>query len=234
MVARAGEMVATRERIVRAALKLALEQAFEDITLAAIAEAAGVSHQTVLNHFASKENVAAAAAEMLDRQTRAARDKARPNDHPRRIAILVGEYQRFGDAGARWAMASEQLGSLAPLLDAHAPATRHGSIASFRISCRRPRPSAATRFTRCTRPRMSTRGSSSVATCSCPALTPSGSCSNWLTGSWQRWHGNRTPPVVFGEDAMRPRQYLFTVVDGGGNVPPDSTPHDGSSTGAMR
>ena len=117
MVARAEDMVDTRERIVQAALKLALEQAFEDITLAAIAEAAGVSHQTVLNHFASKENVAAAAAEMLDRQTQAARDKARPDDHPRAIAILVGEYERFGDAGARWAMASERLGSLAPLLD---------------------------------------------------------------------------------------------------------------------
>ena len=69
MVARAETMVATRERIVQAALKLLLEQAYEDVTLAAIAEAAGVSHQTVLNHFASKENVAAAAAEMLSRQT---------------------------------------------------------------------------------------------------------------------------------------------------------------------
>jgi AcrR family transcriptional regulator len=117
MVARAEGMVDTRERIVQAALKLALEQAYEDVTLAAIAEAAGVSHQTVLNHFASKENVAAAAAEMLDRQTRAARDNARADDHPRAIAILVGEYERFGDAAARWAMASERLGSLAPLLD---------------------------------------------------------------------------------------------------------------------
>jgi AcrR family transcriptional regulator len=117
MVARAEGMVATRERIVQAAVKLALEQAYEDITLVDIAEAAGVSHQTVLNHFASKENVAAAAAEMLGRQTQAARDKATPDDHPRAIAILVGEYERFGDANARWAIASERLGSLAPLLD---------------------------------------------------------------------------------------------------------------------
>ncbi len=33
------------------------------------------------------------------------------------IAVLVGEYERFGDANARWAVASERLGSLAPLLD---------------------------------------------------------------------------------------------------------------------
>jgi AcrR family transcriptional regulator len=117
MVARAETMVATRERIVQAALKLALEQAYEDITLVAIAEAAGVSHQTVLNHFASKENVAAAAAEMLGRQTQAARDGAAPDDQRGAIAILVSEYERFGDANARWAVASERLGSLAPLLD---------------------------------------------------------------------------------------------------------------------
>ena len=60
MVARAEGMSLTRNRIVQAALKLALEQAYEDITLVAIAEAAGVSHQTVLNHFESKEKVAAA------------------------------------------------------------------------------------------------------------------------------------------------------------------------------
>jgi AcrR family transcriptional regulator len=117
MVARAEGMVATRDRIVQACLELALEQAYEDITLVAIAEAAGVSHQTVLNHFASKENVAAAAAELLGCQTQAVRDKARPDDHPGAIAILVGEYERFGDANARWASASERLGSLAPLLE---------------------------------------------------------------------------------------------------------------------
>src|SRR5262245_30778461 len=118
MAARADGMLATRERIVQAALRLAFAQAYEDITLAAIAEAAGVSHQTVLNHFESKEKVGAAAAEVLDRETRAVRDRARPGDHPGALAILVGEYERFGDAAARWAATSERLGSLAPTLDA--------------------------------------------------------------------------------------------------------------------
>ena len=117
MAVRAEGMAATRDRIVRAALKLLLQQAYEDVTLAAIAEAAGVSHQTVLNHFASKENVGAAAAEMLSRQTQEVRDRAVPDDQPGAIAVLVGEYERFGDPAARWAMASERLGSLAPLLD---------------------------------------------------------------------------------------------------------------------
>jgi len=117
MAVRAEGMAATRERIVKAALKLLLEQAYEDVTLAAIAQAAGVSHQTVLNHFASKENVGAAAAEKLSRETQEVRDRAVPDDQPGAIAVLVGEYERFGDPAARWAMASERLGSLAPLLD---------------------------------------------------------------------------------------------------------------------
>ncbi len=117
MSARAEGVAQTRERIVHAALKLALEQAYEDITLAAIAQAAGVSHQTVLNHFESKEGVAAAAAELLGRQTTVARDGATPGDTIGAVAVLVGEYERIGDANARWAMSSERLGSLAALLD---------------------------------------------------------------------------------------------------------------------
>jgi AcrR family transcriptional regulator len=117
MVARAEGMATTRERIVRAALKLAIEQPYEFVTLAAIAQAADVSHQTVLNHFASKEKVAAAAAELLARQTASARAEAKPGDLTGALSILVGEYERFGDANVRWAIASERLGALAPLLD---------------------------------------------------------------------------------------------------------------------
>jgi len=117
MRARADGVAATRDRIARAMLKQALAQPYEDITLLGIAEAAGVSHQTVLNHFESKEGVAFAAARLLAEQTVAARANARPADIAGAIAVLVGEYERIGDANARWAMSSERLGSLAPLLD---------------------------------------------------------------------------------------------------------------------
>ena len=33
------------------------------------------------------------------------------------VRVLVGEYERFGDANFRWAAATERLGSLAPLID---------------------------------------------------------------------------------------------------------------------
>ncbi len=117
MGARAEAVAETRDRIARAMLKLALVQPFEDITLVAIALASGVSHQTVLNHFASKEGVAVAAARILAQDTGAARAKAKPGDLAGAIAVLVGEYERIGDANARWAMSAERLGSLAALLD---------------------------------------------------------------------------------------------------------------------
>ena len=117
MMRRAANMTGTRDRIIHAMLKLAFEQAYEDITLASIAREAGVSHQTVLNHLESKEGVAAAAAEVLGRETQEARDKAQPGDAAGAVTALIGEYERFGDANVRWALSAERLGSLAPLLD---------------------------------------------------------------------------------------------------------------------
>lgn len=115
--ARAEGVADSRERITRAGLELWLQSRYEDVTLAAIATAAGVSHQTVLNHFGSKEGVALAAAETLREQTAAARAAAHPGDARQALGVLIGEYERFGDANARWAVASESLGSLAKLLD---------------------------------------------------------------------------------------------------------------------
>jgi AcrR family transcriptional regulator len=43
------------------------------VTLARIARAAGVSHQTVINHFGGKEVVVVAVAELLKEQTESAR-----------------------------------------------------------------------------------------------------------------------------------------------------------------
>jgi AcrR family transcriptional regulator len=117
MGARADGVAATRERIARAALRLALQRPYEEITLSEIAEAAGVSHQTVLNRFESKEGAFLAAAEILRAETGDARQRAKPGEVEGAVSILVGEYERIGDANARWASSSERLGKLAFLLD---------------------------------------------------------------------------------------------------------------------
>jgi AcrR family transcriptional regulator len=115
MGTRADGVATTRERIVTAAAALFLEHPFEDVTLAGIASAAGVSHQTVLNHFESKDGVVLGVAERLKSETHSARE-AEPGDVAGAVRALVADYERMGDANFRWA-ASERLEVLADLLD---------------------------------------------------------------------------------------------------------------------
>jgi AcrR family transcriptional regulator len=116
MGSRADAVGATRDRIVQAAKELFLEDAYEDVTLAAIAKASGVSHQTVLNHFESKEGVVRGVAEAIGADTTSARYDVRPGDVPGAVRALVGEYERMGDANFRWA-ATERLSTLSEVLD---------------------------------------------------------------------------------------------------------------------
>ena len=116
MTARADAVATTKERIVEAATALFLEHAYEDVTLAGIASAAEVSHQTVLNHFESKAGVVAGVAEVMDEQIDAARyGDVEPGDVAGALHALVGDYERMGDANARWAM--EDLDELRAVLD---------------------------------------------------------------------------------------------------------------------
>ena len=117
LASRAEAAAATRERVARAAVELFSKTWFEDVTLAAIAAAAGVSHQTVLNHFESKEGVARAAWELVGSETTARRGAARSGDTRSCVHVLVGEYEQFGDSNALWAASAARLGSLASLLD---------------------------------------------------------------------------------------------------------------------
>jgi len=114
---RAEQASATADRIADAAVQLLMEQRFADVTLAAIARAAGVSHQTVLNHFESKEGVAYAAAVRISAATDDARADPPTGDAGAVVAILIDDYERMGDANVRWAMDAEQLGSLASFLE---------------------------------------------------------------------------------------------------------------------
>ena len=75
---RTDNVADTRRRLLDAAIEQFTSNPYEDVTIAGIAAAAGVSHQTLLNHFESKEALAVAAAQLvvfaLDR---AARDAER-------------------------------------------------------------------------------------------------------------------------------------------------------------
>jgi AcrR family transcriptional regulator len=110
-------LTATRLRIAQSALNLLSAHPYEDVTLAEIAAGAGVSHQTVLNHFDTKEGAVLAAIELVRAETEGLRGTVRHGDPKQAVEVLVEQYERFGDLNARWAASSERLGRLAETLD---------------------------------------------------------------------------------------------------------------------
>lgn len=117
MGSRVEAVAATRERIAQSALALLMARPYEDVTLADIASGAGVSHQTVLNHYASKEGAALAAIELVRAETEILRTSVRVGDPRHAVEVLVAQYERFGDLNVSWATSADRLGGLAVVLD---------------------------------------------------------------------------------------------------------------------
>ena len=84
MELRAAAAEATRERILTAAAEAFLEGWYDDVTIAAIAARAGVSGQTVINHFGSKEELATTAYEQVSERDRPPPLRARAGRRARR------------------------------------------------------------------------------------------------------------------------------------------------------
>ena len=92
MAARAQAAEATARAVSAAARALLVEQPYDAITLAAVAERAGVTVQTVLRRFGSKEALVAAAAAERSAAVRVEREAFAPGD----VAGLVAHYERWG------------------------------------------------------------------------------------------------------------------------------------------
>jgi AcrR family transcriptional regulator len=101
MQARSEAAARTGRRILAAAVALWRERALDEITLQAIAERAGVSVQTVLRRYGSKEGVVAACIEGDAAGIRTERDEAPVGDVDRALAVLLRHYERDGDAVLR-------------------------------------------------------------------------------------------------------------------------------------
>lgn len=96
----------TRRRIAEAALVLFMERDYDDVSLNEIARAAGVSHQTVLNHCESKAGVLLAAGEVFSEQISDLEADAVPGDVASVVHTTCARYEVLGDANARWAAMS--------------------------------------------------------------------------------------------------------------------------------
>ena len=93
MKARAQAAEATAQAIIAAARVLFAERPYDQVSLPAIAQGAGVTVQTVLRRFGSKEDLFAAAAHQRSGQIRADREAAPPGD----LTHLVAHYESWGD-----------------------------------------------------------------------------------------------------------------------------------------
>ena len=116
MDARRAAAEATRERILAVARDAFLHRWYDEATIQGIAKEAGVSGQTVLNHFGDKEGVFTAAAERFNDEVRSVRWNATPGDVDSIVAALIDDYEVTGDGVFRALASEERVPSLRPLL----------------------------------------------------------------------------------------------------------------------
>jgi AcrR family transcriptional regulator len=116
MDTRRAAAAATRERILSAAVDAFLTGWYDEVTLQDVAHAAGVSGQTVINHFGGKEPLFAAAVARISEEIGARRDSAPAGDMDALIAALVEDYEITGDATIRLLALEERVEQIAPLL----------------------------------------------------------------------------------------------------------------------
>lgn len=101
MTARAEAAAATGERILDATEALFWAGPVEHIALDGIAAGAGVSVQTVIRRYGSKEGVIAATAQRAAGRVRRQRDEAPVGDVPGAVANLLDHYEEMGERALR-------------------------------------------------------------------------------------------------------------------------------------
>ena len=100
MRARQEAVASTRERILRAAYDQFSEQSYDQVSIESVARAAGVSRQTVIRQFGTKDELAFAVVDWQKPREDAFR-AAEPGDIDAAVTRLVDRYEEMGDANVR-------------------------------------------------------------------------------------------------------------------------------------
>ena len=95
MGARAEAVQETRRRILDALIRLAGERPFSEITLETVGDSAGVSVQTVLRQFGSRDGLFAEAMDAAMAETADER-RTTPGDLASAVRVVVDHYERRG------------------------------------------------------------------------------------------------------------------------------------------
>jgi len=118
MQARAETAAATRSRIIRAVLELHVERFHDQITLDDIAARAGVTVQTVLRQFGSRDGLVTAAAEEATNEVIAQRSAAPVGDVAGAIENLLDHYEEWGRVALRLLAQEDRVPQLRRIADA--------------------------------------------------------------------------------------------------------------------
>jgi len=118
MRARAEAAAETGRRILEATIELHRERFFDQVSLVDIAERAGVTVQTVIRRFGSKERLIEAAAEEGKRQVTHQRDQAPVGDVEGAVKNLVDHYEEWADSALRLLAQEERVPACRPVTDA--------------------------------------------------------------------------------------------------------------------
>jgi AcrR family transcriptional regulator len=118
MRARAEAAAETGQRILEAVIELHRERFFDQVSLEDIAERAGVTVQTVLRRFGSKEQLIEAAADEGTRQVTHQRDQAPVGDIEGAVKNLMEHYEEWGETALRLLAQEERVPAFRSVTDA--------------------------------------------------------------------------------------------------------------------
>jgi|SRR5215211_2816498 len=118
MRARAEAAAETGRRILEATIEFHMECFFDQVSLEDIAERSGVTVQTVIRRFGSKERLIEAAAEEGKSQVVRQRDQAPVGDVEGAVKNLVDHYEEWGDGVLRLLAQEERVPALRAITDA--------------------------------------------------------------------------------------------------------------------
>jgi AcrR family transcriptional regulator len=118
LVARADAAAATRERLLASAWRHFSDRAFEGVRLADVASDAGVSVQTLITHFGSKDGLFVAAWQWRMTPEGARRETAPVGDVRAAVRVLYDSYDQDGDAVLRLLAHEERIPAVREMADA--------------------------------------------------------------------------------------------------------------------
>jgi AcrR family transcriptional regulator len=149
MAARDRARAATREAILDAAVELFTPAWFDEVTLADVAARAGVSQQTVVNHFGSKIGLyLSGISERVAPAIRETRSGVQAGDVQAAVEAVVRDYEATGDGTFRSIALAGRVAELQEVVDRGRVAHRAWVAEVFAPQLRRRRGAARDRVLR--------------------------------------------------------------------------------------